>query len=199
METIAFWAPWVTLALILAVPLEALVDWVWSGRRPNLAPPNPWTIVFALIFFGSYFVTNAFHAAFWLLEPPHAYGLALRLYTLSGWLLYVGALGLFAYTLLTNKVLPRPDLQAKLLLVILFIAEAFEPLQYVGCKIWYDPLGDRDPFIRDVWGISVDRFACGRALGLLHPYVAPVIYTLFALRVLWARRHDRESRYQNHP
>ena len=192
METVAFWLPWITVALILAVPLESLAEWFWTRRRPELKPPNFWTVVFAVMFGASYFVTNSFHAAWWLLDPPQAHGLAIRLYTLSGWLLAVLFLGLFVYVFLTNRKLPRPDLQAKVLLVIWFIAEVFEPLQYVGCKIWKDPFGDQDYFLREVWGITVDRYACGRALGLLHPYVAPIIYTLFAL---WAlRAHDRESR-----
>ena len=190
METAAFWAPWVTLALIIAVPAESLADSFWARRRPELTAPNPWTVTYALIFGASYFVTNAFHAAWWLLEEPQAYGLAIRLYTLSGWLLAVGYLGLHAYCTLTNKSLPRHDLQAKVLLVILLIAEAFEPLQYVGCKLWYDPFGDRDLFLREIWGISVDRFACGRALGVLHPYTAPIIYSLYAIWVIWARRRN---------
>ncbi len=185
---ISFWAQWITLALIIAVPVESFADWFWTRRRPDLAPPNFWTLVYALIFGASYFATNAFQAAWWLLDEPQAYGLAIRIYTLAGWLLAVGYLGLYTYTVLTNKKLPKHDLQAKVLLVILLMAEGFEPLQYIGCKIWYDPFGDRDWFIREVWGISVSTYACGRALGQLHPFVAPFIYTLFALRVLWARR-----------
>lgn len=176
MEQVAFWAQWVTLALIIAVPIAI------DGRRPNA-----WTVIGCAAYVISYLFANLWHVAFWTVEQPAAYGFALRLYTVGmmlGLLMYCG----LVFAMLTIKALPRPDLQAKLVWLILLLAEAFQALEYVQCKMLTDPFGEGDLVLSQVWGIEVSRYACGRALGTISPYIAPIITSLFLLRVLLARR-----------
>ncbi len=175
---IAFWAQWLTFALILAVPFAI------NGRFPNT-----WTLIGCGAYVASYLLANLWHVAFWTLEPPYALGFALRLYTVGmmlGLLMYCG----LVFMALTIKALPRPDLQAKLVWLILLLAEAFQVLEYVQCKMLTDPFGKGDLVLSQVWGIEVSRYACGRALGTISPYIAPIITSLFLLRVLLARGGD---------
>jgi len=176
MNSIAFWAQWITLALILAVPFM-----VWGQR------PSAWTVIGCTAYVVSYCFANLWHVAFWYLEAPHAMGFALRLYTagmMLGLLMYCG----LVFVLLTFEKLPRPDLQAKLVWLILLMAEAFQVLEYVQCKMLVDPFGEGDLVLSRIWGVEVSRYACGRAVGLLSPWIAPTITTLFLLWVLMARR-----------
>ena len=183
MDIIAFWAQWITLALILAVPFAL------SGRAPNA-----WTLIGAGAYIVSYLLANLWHVAAWTLEPPMAYGFALRLYTagmMIGLLMYCA----IVFTgLLTIERLPRPDLQAKLVWLILLMAEGFQVLEYVQCKMLTDPFGSGDFVLAQVWGIEVSRYACGRALSTISPWIAPIITTLFILWVLMARRKDARAR-----
>ena len=176
MDTIAFWAQWICLALILAVPFAV------HGRKPNA-----WTIIGCVAYFTSYCFANLYHVAFWVVDQPLAYGFALRLYTVGmmlGLLMYCG----IVFASLTIDWLPRPDLQAKLVWLITVMAETFQVLEYVQCKMLVDPFGQGDFVLSHVWGLEVSRFACGRAVGLLSPWIAPIITTLFLLWVLMARR-----------
>ncbi len=175
---IAFWIQWVTLALIVAVPCFML------GSRPN-----PWTVIAATLYVVSYFIGNAFHVALWTLEPPAAYGLALRLYTAYGLVMLTIYCGVLFFAL-TNSVLRKPDLPAKLIMLILLMAEAFQALEYIQCKMLTDPFGSGDLLLSQIWGIEVSSYACGRALGLLSPWIAPIITTTFTLWVLLVARRN---------
>ncbi len=184
---IAFWAQWVCLALILAVPFAV------TSHKPNF-----WAIAGVTAYVGSYFISNGWHIAFWVMPEGEAYGLALRVKTFTALLMALIYLGI-AFCVLTIDRLPRADLQAKLVWLILLLAEGFAVLEYMGCKMLTDPFGSQDLLLSQVWGIETSRFACGRALSTLSPWIAPIITTGFMLWILMARRHDRESRYQNHP
>ncbi len=173
---IAFWGQWICLALILAVPFAV------SGQRPNL-----WATIGASLYIVSYFIANSFHVAYWILEPPEAYGFALRIYTAHGMLLAVMYTAVVFCALTINR-LPRADLQAKLIWLILLLAEGFAVLEYMGCKMLTDPFGSGDLLLSQVWGIETSRFACGRALSALSPFIAPVITTLFVLWVILTAR-----------
>ncbi len=177
-----FWIQWATLALILAVPFA------YAGSKPNF-----WAWAGVITYTVSYFIANSYHVAYWLLEPPMAHGLALRIYTLHGMVLTTLFCGI-VWLLLTIKGLPRPDLQAKLVWTILLVAEGFAVLEYLGCKVVVDPFGSGDLLLSQIWGIEVSRYACGRALGTISPYIAPIITTLYLLGLQWARRgHVRQG------
>lgn len=176
MDTVAFYAQWVTLALILAVPFAV------SGHKPNF-----WAAAGVCMYVVSYFIANSFHIAYWILEPPEAYGFALRIYTAHGMLLAVMYTAI-VFCALTIERLPRADLQAKLVWLILLLAEGFAVLEYMGCKMLTDPFGSQDLLLSQVWGIETSRFACGRALSALSPFIAPIITTLFVLWVILTAR-----------
>ena len=178
MDTIAFWAQWITLGLIIGLPI------LLTGRLPNA-----WTIIGCWAYIASYCFANLWHVAFWTVEQPHAYGFALRLYTVGmmlGLLMYCAVV----FAALTLERLPRPDLQAKLVWLILLMAEAFQVLEYVQCKMLTDPFGEGDLVLSQIWGVEVSRYACGRALGTLSPWIAPIITTAWLLWILMARRND---------
>lgn len=176
MDTIAFYAQWVTLALILAVPFA-----IW-GQRPSF-----WAAAGVCAYVVSYFIANSFHIAYWILEPSEAYGFALRIYTVHGMLLALLYTAI-VFCLLTIERLPRADLQGKLIWLILLMAEGFAVLEYVQCKMLTDPFGTGDLLLAEVWGIEVSRYACGRALGTISPFIAPIITTLFVLWVILIAR-----------
>lgn len=180
---IAFWVQWLMLALILAVPFAVLSQ-----------KPNPWALIGVACYTVSYFIANAWHVAYWLLDAPQAYGFALRIWAAHGMVLTV-MYAAVVFCALTIDSLPRADLQAKLVWLITFLAEGFAALEYMGCKMFVDPFGGQDLLLSQVWGIEVSRFACGRALGTISPWIAPIITTVFLLWVLVAARgHDRKSR-----
>ena len=176
MDTVAFSAQWITLALIVGVPCMIY-------QRA----PNAWTLIGCFAYLVSYFVGNSFHIAFWTLELPAAYGFALRLYTAYGLFMLTFYCGI-VFAALTFDWLPKADLQAKLVWLILLMAEAFQVLEYAQCKMLVDPFGEGDLVLSQIWGLEVSRFACGRAVGLLSPWIAPIVTTLFLLWVLMARR-----------
>lgn len=172
---LAFWAQWICLALILAIPFAI------DGRKPNA-----WTLIGCAAYVVSYGFANLYHLAAITVEHYHAYGFAIRLYTVGmmlGLFMYCG----IVFAALTIKSLPRADLQAKLVWLILLMAEGFQVLEYVQCKMLIDPFGQNDMVLRDVWGIEVSRYACGRALATISPWVAPTITTLWILWVIRAR------------
>lgn len=178
MDTIAFWAQWIVLGLILAIPFTL------SGRCPNA-----WAMIGCAAYILSYLLANLWHVAIWSLEPPMAYGFALRLYTVG----MMGALLMYCAILfcaLTIDRLPKADLQAKLVWLILLMAEGFQVLEYVQCKMLTDPFGSGDLVLSHIWGIEVSRYACGRALSTISPWIAPITTTVFLLWVLMARRID---------
>ena len=176
MEVVAFWIQWLTLGLIVAVPLALM------GRKPSA-----WTLILCGAYVLSFLFSNLWQVAFWYVPQEQAYGFALRLYTVGmmlGLLMYCGLL----FSALTFKSLPAADLQAKLVALICLMAEAFQVLEYVQCKMLVDPFGEGDYVLSQVWGLEVSRYACGRALGTISPYIAPIITTLFLLWIAMARR-----------
>ena len=176
METVGFWAQWLTLGLIVAVPFALM------GRKPTT-----WTLIGCGAYIVSFLFANLWQIASWYVPQEQAYGFALRLYTVGmmlGLLMYCG----LWFVALTFKSLPPADLQAKLVLLICLMAEAFQVLEYVQCKMLVDPFGGGDFVLSQIWGLEVSRYACGRALGTISPYIAPIITTLFLLWIAMARR-----------
>lgn len=219
METIAFWAPWVAMALHIAAPFYLI------GRAPNT-----WVTIGVVTYVLTWFISNQWQIALWLpaygvIAQEDAYGLALRLKTNAEQTRQVLYLGLFFTVsvlgarqipypkvnvkLITYKGFPVPvlrgslthlhlpsfDLQAKLVWLILLIAEAFAELEYIQCKMLIDPIGRQDLMLSQIWGLEVSRYACGRALGTISPFVAPTITLFWLSRVIMARRGNAgESR-----
>ena len=182
------WVQIFSLSLIILVPL-------WWKTKPSW-----WAVSGCVMYSASYFISNAWHIAFWLLEPlpagiaeqvnavmadapASAYGFALRLYQASTLLLVAIYSGIIVLTL-------KADLQARLVWLVLAIAETFAVLEYVQCKMLIDPFGSNDFHLTQVWGIEVSRYACGRTLGLLSPYLAPVITSLY---LLWIKVRKRKA------
>ncbi len=219
METVAFWAPWAALAIHLALPFyltgRSPNAWVWLGVLSYIGTwfiSNLWQVAFWLPAYGA-------------IEQTDAYGLALRLKTFSEQIRQVFYLGLFfafyvlaarqlpsvkvpviyftpigfpwikTRVLLTFSPLPKPDLQAKLVWLILLVAETFAIAEYVNCKLFWDPLGREDYMLAESWGLEVSRYACGRVIGTLSPSIAPIITGLWIFRVIMARRGNaRDAR-----
>ena len=170
-----------TIALVLLVPFGV------NRKQPSLA-----ACAGVVLFTASYFISNLWQLSSVFLEPPQAYGFALRLYTLSSLLLiliYVGAIFLW----LTRTKPPVIDTQAKLVWLVLLIAEGWAVVEYAECKLFVDPFGDGDFLLSQIWGIEVSRFACGRRFGPVAPYVAPVITSLYLIWINWRASTIRPS------
>lgn len=178
-----------TLTLALQIATIATVLVVPYGlyrKQPGLA-----TSVGVVMFTASYFISNLWQVAFVYLEAPQAYGFALRLYTLSGLLLVALYAGLIFLWLTSRKPLVI-DTQAKLVWLVLLIAEGWAVVEYLECKLFVDPLGSGDFLLSHIWGIEVSRFACGRRFGPVAPYIAPVITSLYLIWINW-RASSRPS------
>lgn len=170
-----------TMALVLLVPFG--LD---RKQRPSFI-----TCAGVLTFTISYLVSNLWQLSYAYLEPPQAYGFALRLYTLSLLLLipmYVSVILLW----LTRAKTVFIDTQAKLIWLIVLVAEGWAVVEYLECKVFVDPLGDGDFLLSQIWGIEVSRFACGRRFGPVAPYMAPVITSLYLIWINW-RANSRPS------
>lgn len=174
------WVQIATLSLIILVPLM-----LWKRQ------PSGWTVVGCVIYVASYFISNAFHVAFWIIDPlppefakaieaamegapASAYGFALRLYQASALLLVAVYSAIIFFAL-------KGDLQARLIWLVLAIAEGFAFLEYAECKLLVDPFGSKDLHLTQVWGIDVSRYACGRVFGSVTPYAAPIITSLYLI------------------
>jgi hypothetical protein len=169
----------VTIGLIVLVPLMLYKT-----------SPSKWAVIGCVVYTVSYFISNGWQIALWTLEPPQAYGLALRLYQAGSLLLVATYGGITLYALFNGT---RMDLQAKLVWVVLVIAEGFAFLEYVECKMFRDPFGSDDFLLSQIWGIEVSRFACGRAFGSVTPYAAPVVTSLYAIWVNVQARRIKEG------
>jgi len=167
----------ITLALVVFVPLA------WKHK------PSLWATLGVVAYTFSYLLSNLWQVALWTLEPPAAYGLALRLYQQGTLLIIVFYVGIIFYGL-TKAGDFRHDMQAKLVWLVLLIAETFGALEYAECKMLIDPFGSGDYLLSQVWGIEVSRFACGRAFGYLTPYAAPIITSLYLILVNIKARRD---------
>jgi hypothetical protein len=180
----------IVLSLIVLVPLM-----LWRTG------PSWWAVGGCVAYTASYFIANGFHIAFWILgplpaetaaavdtimqdAPASAYGFALRLYQAGTLLLVALYAGIIVLAL-------KGDLQARLIWLVLAIAEAFALLEYVECKMLVDPFGSKDLHLGQVWGIDVSRYACGRAFGAITPYAAPAITSLY---LIWINARAGRSR-----
>ena len=163
----------ICLALIIFVPAM-----LWRTKPSNLA------VLGCVVYSVSYFTANLWQIAYVVLEPPQAYGFALRLYTFSSLLLillYVSIIFLW----LTRAKPVYIDTQAKLVWLVLLIAEGWSVVEYLECKVFVDPFGKQDLLLREIWGIEVSRFACGRRFGPIAPYAAPIITSLYLIWINW--------------
>lgn len=178
-----------TVALVLVVPMS-----LWKMQ------PSWWAVAGATMYPVSVLISNAFHLAFFALDPlppeyveamelamdgapPSAYGFALRIYTASKLLLVT----LFAVAIFF--ALARADWQARAIWLILAIAEGFEFLEYAQCKMLIDPFGSDDLHLSTIWGVEVSRYSCGRAFGWLAPYMPPIITSLYLIWVNSRKSH----------
>ena len=170
-----------TIAIILFIPFAS------NGKQPGLA-----TCVGIFLYIVSYFISNLWQIAYVVLDPPQAYGFALRLYTFSSLLLillYVSIIFLW----LTRTKPVYIDTQAKLVWLVLLIAEGWSVVEYLECKLFVDPFGSQDLLLREIWGIEVSRFACGRRFGPVAPYAAPIITSLYLIWINWRAGSIRPS------
>ena len=167
----------ITLSLIVFVPL---------ARTRN--GPGFWATLGCVAYTLSYFLSNLWQVALWTLDPPAAYGLALRLYQFGTLLMVSMYVGIVFYGLTRTNGF-GDDWQAKSVWLVVLIAETFPVLEYAECKMVTDPFGSGDLLLSQVWGIEVSRYACGRAFGSITPYMAPIVTSLY---ILWlrTRAHD---------
>jgi len=169
-----------SLSLLLLVPLM-----LWGTR------PTWWTVTGCLMYPFSVLVANAFHLAFYILDPlppeyaeamalamdgapPNAYGFALRIFSASTLLLVA------VYSFMVFFAL-HGDLHARLVWLVVAIGEAFAFLEYAQCKMLIDPFGSNDLHLAQVWGVEVSRYACGRVFPSWAPYAAPIITSLYLI------------------
>lgn len=170
-----------TLSVVILVP----------AMLHNMKPGNV-TAFGCILYTTSYLISNLWQLSSAYLEPPQAYGFALRLYTLSLLLLipmYVATIFLW----LTKRKPIVIDTQAKLVWLVLLIAEGWAVVEYAECKLFVDPFGDGDLLLSRIWGIEVSRFACGRRFGPAAPYIAPVITSLYLIWINWRASSIRPS------
>lgn len=163
----------VCLSLIILVPAM-----LWRTA------PSWWAVSGCVAYTASYFISNLWQIAYVFLQAPQAYGFALRLYQFSTLLLIFVYLCLL-FLWLTRDKPTTIDTQAKLVWLILLIAEGWSVVEYLECKVFVDPFGDGDFLLSQIWGIEVSRFACGRRFGAISPYVAPIITSLYLIWINW--------------
>lgn len=162
-----------TMALVLLVPFGA------NRKKPGLV-----TCAGLVLYTACFFVMNLFQLALVFLEPPQAYGLALRLYPLSLFLLAVAFLAIIRWLLMRTEPLVV-DLQARLIWLIFLTAKCVALVEYVQCKLFKDPFGSGDYLLSQIWGIEVSHFACGREFGFIAPFVVPVVTSLTFIWINW--------------
>ena len=170
----------VTMALILLVPFGA------NKKQPSLA-----TILGLVFYTICYFVMNLFQLALIYLESPQAYGLALRLYPLSLFILAVMFLATI-FWLLTRREPLVVDLQARLIWLVFLTAKCVAAIEYVQCKLFKDPFGSSDLLLSQIWGIEVSHFACGRLFGFAAPFVVPIVTALTLIWINWRASQIKE-------
>lgn len=177
----------ITLSLIILAPLM-----LWGTY------PTKWATVGCLMYAASYFIANSWQIAFLLLDPlppevaeasrqimetapPSAYGFALRIDQSNKRLL----VAIYAFTVFFAL---RQDMQARFVWLVVAIAESFSFMEHAQCKLLVDPFGSKDLHLSTIWGIEVSRYACGRALGYLSPYAAPIITSAY---LIWVNARKR--------
>ena len=180
----------VTIALTIMVPIT-----LWGTG------PSRWAWALSAVYVASYFIGNSWHIAFWMLEPlpaevaeavkrimegapPSAYGFALRIDQANKRLL----VALYAFILLCAL---RGDLQARMIMLVLAIAEGFEFLANIECKLLKDPFGSRDLHLSTIWGVEVSRYACGRVFTAWAPLVSAGVPAVF---LIWINMQLAKSR-----
>lgn len=166
------------LSLIILVPLM-----LWRTQ------PSRWAVVGCVMYTASYFISNSWQIAFLVLDPlppevaaavaqimdgapASGYGFALRLDQGNKRLLVAVYSTIMIFAL-------RGDLQARLIWLVLAIAETFALLEFAECKLLVDPFGSKDLHLSTVWGVEVSRYACGRRFADWAPYAAPIITSLY--------------------
>lgn len=170
-----------TIATVLLVPFGI------NRKQPSMV-----TSLGLVTFVVTHFAANIWQLSFVYLEPPEAYGFALRLYTLSGLLMVVVYVGII-FAWLTKRKPVVIDTQAKLVWLVLLIAEGWAVVEYLECKLFVDPFGSGDLLLSQIWGIDVSRFACGRRFGPVAPYIAPVLTSLYLIWINWHASRIRPS------
>lgn len=172
----------ITLMFLLAVPASLLGERIAEGWHVN-----PWTIVYIGCFVATHLLSNTFWLIYYdVIAAPGAeinlqgarYVLARKVYTLHLFVLVVLYLGVHAFSVMSGWR-PKHDLQSKLVLTILFIAEAFAALEYVECKI-FEPY---EVAVAKTLGTIPPEYACQRAITPLAPFAAPVVTSCYLVWV----------------
>lgn len=163
----------ITISLVILVP----------AMLHDMKPGNL-TVISCVIYTLSYFMANLWQLSFVYLQPPQAYGFALRLYTLSALAMMVVYAGIVLIGLSRAKPIVF-DLQTRLVWLVLLISEGWAVVEYMECKLFVDPFGSGDFLLSQIWGIEVSRFACGRRFGPVAPYIAPVVTSLYLIWINW--------------
>lgn len=153
--------------------------------------PGKLTAIGCIVYVVSYLLSNLWQLSFVYLNPPQAYGFALRLYTLALLLLITLYVALIFLWLTKRKPIVI-DTQAKLVWLVVLIFEGWAIVEYAECKLFVDPFGSGDFLLSQIWGIEVSRFACERRFGPMAPYMAPVITSLYLIWINW-RASSRPS------
>lgn len=203
-QPLAFALNLFTISLVVLVPAV-----LWK------TDPSRWTVIVCLAFTVSYFATTFYQYAPIFVEPPtepvemmfkdrstgaehvlavippdlahkvQVLGLAKNLYLLAALLVLSGYAGLLVAKLW------RIDPQATACMIVLAVAELFEPTQFSVCRLNVDPLGTGDIALASEWGERVAKQACGRLFGWWTPYVPTIICSLYIVGIITMRKFKR--------
>lgn len=176
----------ITLSLIIFVPLMVY------GQKPE-----NWTVAAAIFYSASYAVANLYNIAYaavppWPQEiieamdalgvPGSPHGFAVRLYQFGTLVIAAGYAGT------TFFALRHQSLRVRMNWLVVWVAESYAVLEYLGCKVFRDPLGTGDVYLAGRWGVEVLRSSCGREFGELTPWLAPIITGVF---LIWVNARKR--------
>lgn len=139
------------------------------GSYGTRARPS-WAAVAAIVW---YFVSFV-NANLWRLADER--DLAVQLYQLGAFdVLFIYCWQCW-YFVRRPDILRQGDVPAQLYWTVLMVAEFGQIIEYLGCKILYDPYTDDQ--LATIWRIAVEASACGRAFEFWSRHLFTVITSI---------------------
>ena len=102
----------------------------------------------------------------------------------SGWAFRIWEQGLIiqniAAALVIYSIVADGHILARLFAALYLVAMVFTSLEVLACSTFIDPGSDED-LADGIWGITKDKFACGRMFGWATPYAQPVAMAIVGI------------------